>query len=89
MANYVNFNETTIRHTDDEGVVRYIPKSLGNVDYETFLTHETTAEDTQAQAEFDAQQIALAQESQNNDLAKQAVLEKLGLNAEEVALLLS
>jgi hypothetical protein len=89
MANYVNFNETTIRHTDDENLIRYIPKSLGNVDYEMFLTHETTAEDTQAQAEFDAEQIALAQESQNNESAKQAVLAKLGLTDAEMAALLS
>ena len=88
MANYVNFNETTIRHTDDENIVRYIPKSLGNVDYEIFLTHETTAEDIEAQTKFDAEQILLEQELQNNLLAKQNVLEKLGLTADEAATLL-
>jgi hypothetical protein len=88
MANYVNFNETTIRYTDDENIVRYIPKSLGNVDYEIFLTHETTDEDIKAQTKFDAEQIVLEQELQNNLLAKQNVLEKLGLTADEAATLL-
>ena len=56
MANYVDFNEKTIRFTNDENVVFYIPKTLGNVDYEKFLLHEKTEEDIQAQAQFDAEQ---------------------------------
>lgn len=59
MANYVDFNERTIRYTNDEGVISYIPKTLGNVDYELYLAHEETAEDREAQAQFDAEQAAL------------------------------
>ncbi len=62
MPNYVDFNEKMIRFTGDDGSVIYIPKTLGNVDYEAYLAHEETAEDREAQALFDAEQAGSSAE---------------------------
>jgi hypothetical protein len=91
MQTYITINDT-IKHTDADGVIRWIPKDEGNIDYQVFLQHTETAADKTAQRVHDAEQAALDNAAQvkaeANATAKAALLARLGITADEAKLLL-
>jgi precorrin-3B methylase len=48
MQTYITVNDT-IKYTDSDGVIHWIPRDEGNTDYQVFLKHTQTADDVAAQ----------------------------------------
>jgi hypothetical protein len=91
MQTYIKVNEM-IKFTDNNGVIHWIPQDELNTDFQIFLNHKETAADKTAQSKHDAEQIsknnAEQAEAEAKAVARQALLDRLGITADEAQLLL-
>jgi len=92
MQTYITTENNIIKHTDSDGLIRWIPKDEGNTDYQVYLQHKETAADKAAQSAYELEQAAVVSNEQAEaDAAatqKAALLARLGITADEAKLLL-
>jgi len=91
MQTYITVNDT-IKHTDSDGVIHWIPKDEGNTDYQVYLQHKETPADKAAQKAHDDKVLSDKAATNAAELIeatqKAALLARLGITADEAKLLI-
>ena len=91
MQTYITVNDT-IKHTDLDGLIHWIPKDDGNTDYQVYLQHKETPADKAAQKAHDDKVLSDKAAGDAGDEAtatqKAALLARLGITADEAKLLI-
>jgi hypothetical protein len=75
MQTYITVDDT-IKYTDSDGVIRWIPRDEGNTDYQVFLKRTQTADDVAAQKVQNDKVLADKTASDTAETARLALVEE-------------